>query len=95
MSAVVKIARVTAVPTSRRVYRGLGGMRLGPEWFCPDGRGVRSGVELGFLSTTVRPLAPAVVGEGRTCNSRMLAELTAQGLRELSSDLQQLLSFLL
>ena len=26
---------------------------LGPEWFQRDARGVRSGVELGFLSTTL------------------------------------------
>jgi hypothetical protein len=28
-------------------------MVLGPEWFESDARGVRSGVELGFLSTTL------------------------------------------
>lgn len=50
---MVKIAHVTAVPPGRRVYRGLGGICLGKEWFCADERGVRSGVELGFLSTTV------------------------------------------
>ncbi len=53
VSACVKLARATAVPPGRRVFRGLGGMVLGPEWFRGDARGVRSGVELGFLSTTL------------------------------------------
>ncbi len=58
MSAVVKISRVTKLPENRKVYRGLGGVVLGDEWFTPDSRNVRSGVELGFLSTTVRNPLP-------------------------------------
>jgi hypothetical protein len=53
VSACLKLSRKTRVPPGRRVFRGLGRMVLGPEWFAGDARGVRSGVELGFLSTTV------------------------------------------
>jgi hypothetical protein len=53
VSAVVRLARVAKVPDKRVVYRGLGGMVLGEEWFARDARGTRGGVEFGFLSTTL------------------------------------------
>jgi hypothetical protein len=53
VSAVLKLAKVTRIPEGRRVYRGLGGVVLGEKWFKPNQRGVRGGVELGFLSTTL------------------------------------------
>jgi hypothetical protein len=34
--------------------RGLGGMVLDDRWLTKDDRGVRGGVELGFLSTTTK-----------------------------------------
>jgi hypothetical protein len=52
VSACLKLSRTTRVPPGRKVFRGLGGMVLGPEWFARDERGVCSGVELGFMSTT-------------------------------------------
>ena len=53
MSATLKLSRITKIPLERKAFRGLGKTQLGPKWFSPDTRGVRSGVELGFLSTTV------------------------------------------
>ena len=51
VSAVVKLARISIVPTGRKVFRGFG-RKLGPEWYTPDKRGVICGVELAFMSTT-------------------------------------------
>ncbi len=53
VSAVVKISRKTRIPAARKVYRGLGAMKLDDEWFRRDERGLTTGVELGFMSTTV------------------------------------------
>ena len=53
VSACIKMSRVTEIPLGRKVYRGLGNMVLGKEWFEPDVRGSRSGVELAFMSTTL------------------------------------------
>jgi hypothetical protein len=52
VSAVFKLSRCTQIPRGRVVFRGLGKTKLGPEWFTKDKRGVSSGVELGFMSTT-------------------------------------------
>ena len=51
-SAVIRTSRITKVPPNRRVYRGLGGMALDEMWSSGDKRGVKGGVEYGFLSTT-------------------------------------------
>ena len=53
VSAVLKLSRKTTIPRGRKAYRGLRSMKLGSEWFSPDERGARSGVELGFMSTTL------------------------------------------
>ena len=53
VSAVLKLSRATSIPRGRKAFRGLGRMKLGSEWFRPDERGARSGVELGFMSTTL------------------------------------------
>ena len=53
VSAVLKTAKATRIPESRKVYRGLGGMALDDKWFEPNARGAKGGVELGFLSTTL------------------------------------------
>ncbi len=53
VSAVEKQSRITAIPLGRRVFRGLGSIQLGDEWFRKDARGITAGVELGFMSTTV------------------------------------------
>ena len=52
ISACNKMSRITELPPGRRVYRGLGGLTLGEQWFENNSRGVRSGVELAFMSTT-------------------------------------------
>jgi hypothetical protein len=54
VSAVLKLARASRVPPGRVVWRGLGGLVLDHHWFQCDGRGVRGGAELGFLSATSR-----------------------------------------
>jgi hypothetical protein len=53
VSAVLKMSRATKIPPGRKAFRGLGRMKLGSEWFSPDDRGARSGVEVGFMSTTL------------------------------------------
>jgi hypothetical protein len=66
VSACLKLSRATRIPAGRRVFRGLGSMVLGPEWFERDARGARSGVELGFMSTTLREgVALEYSGAGR------------------------------
>ena len=52
VSACLKLKTKTKIPNEKKVFRGLGSMRLGSEWFTPDERGSRYGVELGFMSTT-------------------------------------------
>ena len=52
-SAAVKLSRTARIPAGRRVYRGLGSMKLGDDWFLPNERGVTTGVELAFMSTTL------------------------------------------
>ena len=52
-SATLKLSQLTKIPLGRKVYRGQGKMYLGEEWHKSNERGVRSGVELGFLSTTL------------------------------------------
>ena len=53
VSACLKLSRKTKIPLGRKVFRGLGWMKLGPEWFQDDERGARIGTELGFMSTTL------------------------------------------
>ena len=43
----------TSIPPGRKVSRGLGSMKLDKSWFVKNQRGVISGVELGFMSTTL------------------------------------------
>ncbi len=50
-SAVLKLAAITPVPVTRKVYRGFG-RKLDSKWFEPNNRGVICGVELAFMSTT-------------------------------------------
>jgi hypothetical protein len=50
-SAVLKLAAITPVPATRKVYRGFG-RKLDSEWFEPNKRGVICGAELAFMSTT-------------------------------------------
>jgi ankyrin repeat protein len=52
VSSVLKLSHHTRIPKGRIVFRGLGRTRLGREWFNKNARGVSSGVELGFMSTT-------------------------------------------
>ena len=52
VSASQKLSRKTKIPEGRKVFRGMGRTKLGAEWSKSDARGARSGVELGFMSTT-------------------------------------------
>jgi hypothetical protein len=49
----MKLALMASVPPSRKVYRGLGGFALSDDFFKPDKRDTRGGVEYSFLSTTL------------------------------------------
>ena len=53
VSAIVKLSRTAGIPPGRKVSRGLGSMKLDKSWFVKNQRGVISGVELGFMSTTL------------------------------------------
>ena len=55
VSAVLKLARHTKIPPGRTTWRGLGAIQLDYQWFLKDERGVTTGVELGFMSTTLDP----------------------------------------
>ena len=51
-SAVIKLGKLTF---SSKVYRGIAGMKLPPEFWQPNAFGVRGGVEQAFMSTTTEP----------------------------------------
>ena len=52
-SGVLRLARVARLPAGRRLWRGLRGLVPPPQfWGAGDGRGLRGGVEVGFMSTT-------------------------------------------
>lgn len=53
VSAVIKIARTTKLPSGLELFRGLGGlMELPDSFFRVDANGCRGYAEWGFLSTT-------------------------------------------
>jgi len=49
-SGLTKLSTVASTPDGRNLYRGLGGMRLPPEFWPEDG--AKGGCERAFLSTT-------------------------------------------
>lgn len=51
-SGILKLAAWSKLPSNRKVYRGLSGMRLPDCFFQNDMFGCRGGVELSFMSTT-------------------------------------------
>ena len=53
VSAVIKIARTTKLPSGLELFRGLGGLMALPDsFFRVDANGCRGYAEWGFLSTT-------------------------------------------
>ena len=54
VSGMVKLSKVTRIPDSRKVYRGMSSMRLPREFWIEDEHSARGGVEYGFLSTTTK-----------------------------------------
>lgn len=52
VSGVMKLARVSAVPPSRKVWRGFGDWRLPDTFLNPDQHGIRGGADWGLMSTT-------------------------------------------
>ena len=48
-SGILKLASASPLPPSRKVYRGLSGMRLPECFFVDDASGCRGGVELAFM----------------------------------------------
>ena len=65
ISGLIKLSKVSPIPANRRLYRGLGGMKL-PESFWKQRKGeFQGGVELGLLSTTAnRDIALQYSGAG-------------------------------
>mmetsp|Transcript_32511 Transcript_32511/g.75742 ORF Transcript_32511/g.75742 Transcript_32511/m.75742 type:complete len:1094 (-) Transcript_32511:948-4229(-) len=53
-SGVIKLGRVWSIPPSRRVFRGVSGLVLPPNFWSPDSHGCCGGVELGLMSTTTK-----------------------------------------
>ena len=69
-SAVRKLSRAVPPPAGCRLHRALDGPVLDRRWFRSDGRGMRGGIELGFLSTTLsRASALAPHGGGDSAAS--------------------------
>ena len=52
VSGIIKLAAIMKLPISRKVYRGLSGLQLPPEFWNQDDYGARGGVEFGIMSTT-------------------------------------------
>jgi hypothetical protein len=53
VSAIIKLARETKLPTGSKLYRGLGGDRtFPPNFFKSNDKGHRGVLEWGFMSTT-------------------------------------------
>ena len=52
VSAITQLARISKVPSSRKVYRGLGGYALSDSFFNPDERNTKGGVDFSFISTS-------------------------------------------
>mmetsp|Transcript_28513 Transcript_28513/g.67929 ORF Transcript_28513/g.67929 Transcript_28513/m.67929 type:complete len:304 (+) Transcript_28513:287-1198(+) len=51
---MVKLSKVSQIPSERKVYRGMAGMRLPKCFWQADELGARGGVEFGFMSTTTK-----------------------------------------
>ena len=52
LSGIAKLSQVSGSPAGRRVYRGVGGMRLPACFYVPNDKGVLGGAERAFMSTT-------------------------------------------
>jgi len=52
VSGTIKLSKVTSLPPSRVVYRGLHGLEMPNKFVSQDAFGVSGGVELGMLSTS-------------------------------------------
>jgi hypothetical protein len=53
-SGMRKISRLSCIPKGRRVYRGIGGVKLPKKFLTEKEGGGRGGVDYAFLSTTTR-----------------------------------------
>jgi hypothetical protein len=64
-SGLTNLSRVSSIPESRKLYRGVAGMKL-PECFWKrDAFGAKGGVDRAFLSlTTQKPVAIQYLGKG-------------------------------
>ena len=54
VSGIIKLAAIMVLPVGRKVYRGLSGLQLPPEFWNQDEYGARGGVEFGIMSTTTQ-----------------------------------------
>ena len=65
ISGLIKLSKLSPIPPGRRLYRGLGGIKL-PDCFWKEGA-FQGGVELGLMSTTAnRAIALQYSGAGRS-----------------------------
>jgi hypothetical protein len=64
-SGIVKLSEIMRRPDSRKVYRGLSGIKLPDKFWREDKLGWKGGVEMAFMSTTTdRHVALDYIGEG-------------------------------
>eukprot|EP00960_Hanusia_phi_P060603 764555-Hanusia_phi.AAC.1 len=67
VSGVIKLSKLTKLPSSRLVYRGLSGLRMPERFVQEDELGVSGGVEYGMLSTTAdKKMAVQYASKGET-----------------------------
>ena len=62
-SAVIKLGKLTR---ATKVYRGIAGKKLPPEFWVPNAYGVRGGVEQAFMSTTTEKAVAMGYASGST-----------------------------
>ena len=64
-SGIVKLAEVMERPSTRKLYRGLSGMKLPDRLYHEDPLGWKGAVEVAFMSCTLkREIALQYIGEG-------------------------------
>ena len=87
LSGILKLSRVQPIPTSRMVYRGLGGRRLPKEFYITDKNGSRGGVEAAFMSTSTDvQVALEYAGKGHG-GKRIIFEIEL-GKMSMGADIQ-------
>ena len=76
LSGIAKLSQVSGIPAGRRVYRGVGGMRLPACFYVRNDKGVLGGAERAFMSTTTNRDV-AIYVRVRACALRCCVSLLA------------------